>query len=602
MCSPETRYPGCFEKILPASYSALSMSLKPAPSRYLAFTILILLILAGACFTTTRVDATQNDSQSPPITVTPTFDVTRLAQPPTVVPPSQADNGAQIYWGMCSACHGDRGQGLTQEWRNSYDAEYRDCWQSGCHGKDYAKNSFEILQTGAPAITGPGKLTRFSSAFELQSFIFTNMPLFPSGSLTSEEALSLSSFILRMNDKLPARLTLNEVNSAAIPVHHKVNLPENHIPGTLLLAGVLALAAGGLALQAKRKQIGGRASPVRPNFFNHLHPPTIPAAQSRFRYTLGSGGLAVFLLFILLLTGLLEMYYYIPTPEKAAISVATITTLVPFGSLVRNLHFWSAQFLVVVVTLHLMRVALTGAYASPRRFNYLLGLGLLVVVLLLDFTGYVLRWDEGIRWALVVGTNLLKTIPGIGEQVYQFVIGAGEPGAATLTRFYAWHIFGLALIAGILFTWHIFRVRRDGGIAVPPPDQRPERGRITRFELLRREILAILAASVVLLLFSMLLPAPISQPISNTNAMTADSRAPWFFLWVQQLLKLGDPFVWGVLIPVLVVIGLGLVPYALPNAKKDELGRWFPAGNRIAQVLVSLIIFGILLLTFWGAF
>jgi quinol-cytochrome oxidoreductase complex cytochrome b subunit len=99
----------------------------------------------------------------------------------------------------------------------------------------------------------------------------------------------------------------------------------------------------------------------------------------------------------------------------------------------------------------------------------------------------------------------------------------------------------------------------------------------------------------------MIIPAPIEQPISDGGAITGNSQAPWFFLWVQQLLKLGDPFLFGVLTPVLVVIALGLMPYVLPNAKSEELGRWFPRGNWIAQVLTVLIIFIILLLTMLGA-
>ena len=208
---------------------------------------------------------------------------------------------------------------------------------------------------------------------------------------------------------------------------------------------------------------------MRPNFFHHLHPPTIPAKQARLRYTLAAGGLAVFLGLVLLVTGLLEMFYYIPTPDQAALSIQTLTFLVPFGGLVRNLHFWAAQFLVIVSVVHLLRVILTGAYAPPRRFNYLLGMGLLVLAVLLDFTGYVLRWDEGIHWALVTGTNLVKSIPLLGNVLYRLVVGGTQPGPATLIRFYGWHIFGLTLAAGILVTWHIFRVRRDGGIAVPPP-------------------------------------------------------------------------------------------------------------------------------------
>ncbi len=112
---------------------------------------------------------------------------------------------------------------------------------------------------------------------------------------------------------------------------------------------------------------------MRPSFFNHLHPPTIPAEQARWRYTLGAGGAGVFLLLVVAATGILEMFYYVPTPDQAAVSVQTISYLVPFGGFVRNLHFWSAQLLVIVSAIHLGRVVFTGSYAPPRAFNYLLG-------------------------------------------------------------------------------------------------------------------------------------------------------------------------------------------------------------------------------------
>ena len=197
----------------------------------------------------------------------------------------------------------------------------------------------------------------------------------------------------------------------------------------------------------------------------------------------------------------------------------------------------------------------------------------------------------------MVGTNLLKTIPVIGEGLYQFVMGGPEAGPAALTRFYTWHIFGLTIGAAILIGWHVFRVRRDGGIAVPPPAERTDKKRITRFELLRREVLAMVIVGIVLMLIAVSIPAPIDQPISGVSVDTSDSRAPWFFLWVQQLLKYGDPFIWGVLVPLLIVLGLGLIPYALPRAKIKELGRWFPRGNRIAQILVVLVILAITVLT-----
>lgn len=336
---------------------------------------------------------------------------------------------------------------------------------------------------------------------------------------------------------------------------------------------------------------------MRPSFFHHLHPPTIPARQSRLRYTLGAGGLAVYLIIVLVLTGMFEMFYYIPTPEEAGASIQVITHLVPYGGVIRNLHYWSAQLLVIVVMVHMLRVILTGAYAPPRRFNYLLGLTLLLLTLFLDFTGYILRWDEGVRWALVAGTNLVKSIPWVGPVLYRFVMGGDQPNPATLTRFYAWHILGLTLVLIIIGAWHIFKVRRDGGIAAPPPEHRQHIERITRFELVRREALAALIATATLLLLASFVPAPLAPAMTEISAQAADSRAPWFFLWVQELLRRGDAFWMGVAIPLLVVLFFALLPYILPRARPEELGEWLPRGGRLAQITTVVIVLAILVLT-----
>jgi quinol-cytochrome oxidoreductase complex cytochrome b subunit len=336
---------------------------------------------------------------------------------------------------------------------------------------------------------------------------------------------------------------------------------------------------------------------MRPSFFHHLHPPTIPAAQARWRYTLGAGGTAIFLMLVLLITGALEMFYYIPTPAEAALSIQTITYLVPFGGLIRNIHFWSAQLLIIVSTVHLVRVVFTGAYVPPRRFNYLLGLALFVSSILLNFTGYILRWDTGIQWALVVGTNLIKTIPLFGNSLYRILIGGAEPGSATLIRFYAWHIFGLTIVTAILVGWHAFRVRRDGGIALPPPNLRVEPSRISRFELVRREVLAMILTSIALIIFSSFSPAPISAPIRLSVETPLSTSAPWFFLWVQQMLKWGDPFFFGILVPVIILLILALIPYIFPKPLESEVGRWFPKSNRLAQIVLGVIIFTVIFLT-----
>jgi quinol-cytochrome oxidoreductase complex cytochrome b subunit len=336
---------------------------------------------------------------------------------------------------------------------------------------------------------------------------------------------------------------------------------------------------------------------MRPTFFHHLHPPTIPAAQSRWRYTLGAGGTAVFLMLVVSITGVLETFYYIPTLKEAPLSVQTLAYLVPFGALVRNLHYWSAQFLIVVSAVHLVRIVFTGAYAPPRRFNYLLGLGLFIISLLLDFTGYALRWDTGIQWALVVGTNLVRSIPLVGESLYRTLVGGMQLGGATLTRFYAWHIYGLTSLAVLLAIWHVFRIRRDGGIAVPPPGLRTNPERITRFELVRREVLAMIFTASGLILLSVVSPAPIAPSITEINAVTGEAQAPWFFLWVQQMLKWGDPFLWGVFVPMIILFILGLIPYIFPQPAAGELGRWFPPSNRLAQIVLLVIALVVILLT-----
>jgi len=497
---------------------------------------------------------------------------------------------------MCQDCHGDQGQGLTAEWRAVFAPDLQDCWASGCHGEDAPPGSFPIPETGAPALAVPGALPQFSTAFELGTYIQDSMPLAPPGSLTEDQAWELTAYLLAWQQAGDPAITLSGTNSGAIPVHSQVKMPENSLPGTLLLS--LVLIIGAAAYSASSKSFQGKKG--RGNFFHHLHPATIPADQSRFGYTLGAGGLAVFLCLVLLITGLLETFYYQPHPRGAAESIQMLSVLVPYGDLVRNLHFWAAQLLVIVLMVHLLRIILTGAYAPPRRLNYLIGLFLLVIALLLDFTGYVLRWDEGIRWALVVGTNLLKTVPGIGENLYQFVIGGNEPGPPTLIRFYSWHIYGLSVIFAGFTAWHIFRVRRDGGISAPPPARREAQTRIPRRTLIRKEVLAMLLGGAVLLVLAGLFPAPIDRPLSPNGNLAGDQGAPWFFLWIQETLKLGDPFLWGIAVPLLAVIILGLLPYIVPHPDPSQLGRWLPKGSRAAQIIGAAVIALLFVLTLVG--
>lgn len=517
--------------------------------------------------------------------------------------PRLADKGAVIYWGVCMACHGDRGQGLTEEWRERGFGEDANCWQSKCHASNHPPEGFDLPRT-IPPVVGAGTLRRFVTADELQVYLHASMPWWNPKSLTSEEAWELTAFLLREKGALAWDTEFIPKQASIAPVHLTIRSQtiERNWQWILLacLGLITAVLIAGRAYKLKTEAaIASQGQTgARPDFFRHLHPPTIPSPQARLRYTLGAGGLAVLFSIVLVITGILEMFFYIPTPEQAGPSIQVITFLVPFGSLIRGIHFWAAQALVVIAVIHLLRVIFTGAYIRPRRFNFLLGLALLVLILFLDFTGYVLRWDEGIRWALMVGTNLLKTIPVIGQQVYGFVIGGEQPGLATLIRFYAWHIFGLTFIMAIILIWHLFRVRRDGGISAPPPELRTDNRRITRNELVRREVLVLIIAMFLLILVAVLVPPPLAPPIQNAGSMPlSDVNAPWFFMWVQQLLRLGDAFWLGVAVPLGILALLTALPFIFPKLPENQKGRWFPRAGRIAQIIAAIIALAWLALT-----
>lgn len=342
----------------------------------------------------------------------------------------------------------------------------------------------------------------------------------------------------------------------------------------------------------KAKRIG----PKRPSFYLHLHPPTIPLREASFRYTFGLGGISLLMLLVLLVTGILETFYYVPSLEEANRSLQQITLLVPYGLVIRGLHFWAAQVLVITSLLHLLRVVFTGGYKDGRRFNWLLGLCLLLLVLFFDFTGYALRWDEDIAWALKVGTNLLRAIPFAGEVLHGLVVGGAEIGRATVVRIFGWHTYGLVLVTVIFTGWHLFRLRREGGIS----HASGQGATISRNELVKREAVAALISLMVLLLLAVFFP-PSLAPAANFDALPGEATAPWFFLWIQELLRRGPPLWMGVIIPSVLLVALSLVPYVLDRSP-DGMGLWFNRSGRLAQIVTLLVVTGIVALTLIGAF
>jgi quinol-cytochrome oxidoreductase complex cytochrome b subunit len=206
---------------------------------------------------------------------------------------------------------------------------------------------------------------------------------------------------------------------------------------------------------------------VATNVFLHLHPTRIHKTHVRITHTYCLGGITFFFFLGLTVTGVMLMFYYRPSAELAFSDIAALETNVRFGMLMRNLHRWMAHGMVISVFLHMMRVFYTGAYKPPREFNWVVGVILLVLTLVLSYTGYLLPWDQLAIWAVTVGMNMAGSAPVLGEQSRLVMLGSFEVGPNALIRFYTLHVIGLPLLAAIFMAVHFWRIRRDGGLARP---------------------------------------------------------------------------------------------------------------------------------------
>ena len=226
-----------------------------------------------------------------------------------------------------------------------------------------------------------------------------------------------------------------------------------------------------------------RSLAVLTNVFLHLHPARINRDAVKYAYTWGMGGIT-FLLFVnLTLTGIFLMFYYHPSKGQAFLDILYLTHDVPFGNLLRNMHRWAAHAMVLTAWLHMFRVFFTGSYKKPREFNWVVGVILLVLTLLLSFTGYLLPDDQLGFWAVTVGTNMARATPLLGHEgpfgpqlgftafndVRFALLGGSIVDANALLRAYVWHCIAIPVIAAVFMIVHFWRVRKDGGISGPAP-------------------------------------------------------------------------------------------------------------------------------------
>ncbi len=189
-----------------------------------------------------------------------------------------------------------------------------------------------------------------------------------------------------------------------------------------------------------------------------LYEPT--PRRGRLLYTLGSATL--FLITLQFLTGILLLFYYVPTTDHAWNSVYYIMHDAYFGTLIRGIHYWSANFLMAVIGLHMARTFFSGSYKAPREINWIIGVVLLLLVIGLAFTGYLLRWDQDGFWASVVGIKIGSYSPFVGAYVTHFLVGGDAVGPATLSRFFALHVWLLPAAIAPFIGIHLYLLRRHG--------------------------------------------------------------------------------------------------------------------------------------------
>jgi quinol-cytochrome oxidoreductase complex cytochrome b subunit len=229
-----------------------------------------------------------------------------------------------------------------------------------------------------------------------------------------------------------------------------------------------------------------RALAVLSNVFLHLHPIRLRKSGVALSFTWCMGGVTFFLFLVETVTGILLMFYYRPVAYSAYNDIQELRETIPLG-LMRELHRWGAHAMVLTVWLHMFRVFMTGSYKPPREFNWVIGVVLLLLTLLLSFTGYLLPWDQLAIWAVTVGSNMARATPlqgaegplaslftldgehlvTAGSDVRFALLGGQFVGENALLRFYVLHCVFIPVIAVMLMAAHFWRIRKDGGISGP---------------------------------------------------------------------------------------------------------------------------------------
>ncbi len=375
------------------------------------------------------------------------------------------------------------------------------------------------------------------------------------------------------------------------------------------LNGYLTSVFAGLSPQDLRDMFRGKP-PGRPNprykphttsFWLHMKPRWYPKSVTRFSYTFALGWASAFLAVVLGISGILLMLPYTPSVDKAYFDILNIMSNVPFGKLMRDLHRLGAELMVAIVMVHMLRVYFTGSYKQPRSFNWTVGVILLLITWLFSYSGYLLPWDQLAYWAVTIGTSMADSVPVIGKNIQLLLLGAPAVGQPALLRFYALHVIILPLALIIFFGIHYYKVVRQK--ISPPPSVaaglREDKERVPFLPdvLVREALWVILGLLFMLISVVTFFEAPLEMH-ADPNLTPLHSTAPWYFLWIQGLIKLPDifgglvegKFIYGVVLPGLVFALLFALPYIDRNPSRLPQDRKLA----IAIGIVAIILFGVL--------
>ena len=387
------------------------------------------------------------------------------------------------------------------------------------------------------------------------------------------------------------------------------------VPGIRKKAGEainnrVRIITAGLGLEELRAVMRGDPPTEKPNprykvhttsFLFHIRPRYYEAGSTILTHTFRLGFFTAFFFFIELFTGLILMVYYTPSPEKAYTSIIDLLTRIPFGQILRDIHRLGAEGMVIFTFLHMLRTFLTGSYKKERSFTWLTGVVLLGITMFLSFSGYLLPWDQLAYWAVTIGTSMAEAAPLLGNQLNLLLRGAPDIGANGLLRFYLLHVVLLPLAAILVISIHYYKVSREHGISLPakfeegdvsPEVKKAAKQRIDFLpNLFTHEVFLTTLGLLVLVLGVTLFNyhAPL-ETIANPQVTPLDTKAPWYFLWLQGMLKLGDKTLMGIIIPTIIILLLISVPYIDRNPYRSLFRRPWAVGIGLLAVVTLIFL------------